>query len=445
MSDEVEGLRFRSEWERPDNVTAPELAATWARLEIWADSTCVTQVEDAEVGNSRRGIYCSLYPLAEWVAFNWWLLHAHARPASLPTSFAAWSPQRRSRPPRWLKHHNLRMAGDGFAWPDLAVLPSGDFTRIVWRADRGTPIMKPIKYLVDGDAEVPSALVQRSLAQVVESVLARLEERGIPATPLADEWQAILDATPDEKEFCIAAARIGLDPYSLPTDLALILERAALDLEPDLLADFLDAVDPSKMQVELDWVNKTSREIGHLVAQPSTALATLRSQALEHRETASGAPWSRGWAQARRVREVVGLAPTEQFRTDGLMTCRRASLRGTHGLHALGGTTEHGGETLVLSRQYVADAKRFASARALWHFVHDHGSDRFLLTIAHGDRQRVARAFAAELLAPADGIRELLGDRGDSASEEDIDQVAAVFGVSSFVVGHQIKNQLAPV
>jgi len=313
----------------------------------------------------------------------------------------------------------------------------------VWRADRRTPITKPIKYLVDGDAEVPSPLVRRSLAQVVQSVLARLEERGITASPLAEEWQAITDATPDEEEFCIAAARIGLDPYSLPTDLALLLERAAVDLEPRLLADFLDAVNPSELQVELDWVKKTSKEIEDLVAQPSATIETLRSQLLERPEVAFGAPW-RGYDQARRVREVVGLAPTEQFQAHDLMTCRESPLK-AHGLQALGGTTRSGGETLVLSRQYVDEAKRFASARALWHFVHDAASDRFLLTSRHGDRQRVARAFAAELLAPADGIRELLGDGSDVASEEDIDQVAAAFGVSSFVVGHQITNQLTSV
>lgn len=443
MSRPTDGFRLLSEWDRPDGVAAPELAATWARLEMWADSTCITQVEDAEVGSARRGIYCSLYPLAEWIAFNWWLLQAHSRPASLRSSSPAWSAQRKTSQPPWLKHHNIRAAGDGFAWPDLAVLPSGDRTRVVWRADRGKPLSKPIRYLVDGDAELPSALVMRALAEVVESVLARLDEQGITASTLADEWQAISEASPEEREFCIAAARIGRDPYALPPDLSELLEQAAAELDADLLADFLDAVDPSTIMAELDWVKQTSNDIDELEASPSVALDELRKHTQDVNEPSHALPWSRGYRQARLVREIMGLTATEPFSLEGLINYQESFLE-PRTFQGLGGLTRQGGETLMLSRPFPEEATRFAGARALWHFAIDNTADRFLLTGAHGDRQSVARAFAAELLAPADGISELLGTGGEMASEEDIESVATAFRVSSVVVGHQILNQLTP-
>lgn len=443
MSGPTSGLRLLSEWDKPDGVAAPELAATWARLEMWADSTCITQVEDVEVGSARRGIYCSLYPLAEWVAFNWWFLQAHSRPASLWASSSAWSAQRPTGQPPWLKHHNVRMAGDGFAWPDLAVLPAGDLTRIVWRADRGQSLSRPIKYLVDGDAEMPSARVTHVLAEVVESVIARLEERGITTSVLADEWRAVTAASPEEQEFCIAAARIGSDPYALSPDLAQLLEDAADELDGGLLEDFLDAVDPTRLRAGLDWVAQTSSEIRELERLPSTELQELRRQATGLDEPVPDLPWSRGFRQARRVRELMGLSPTQPVSLEGLLTSE-ASRYEARGFQGLGGLTRQGGATLILSRPLPEDASRFAAARALWHFAVGSDSDRFLLTSAHGDRQRIARSFAAELLAPADGIRERLGDGGSTASEEDIERVAMSFGVSPIVVGHQILNQLTP-
>lgn len=443
MSSSTHGFRLLSEWDRPDGVAAPELAATWARLEMWADSTCITQVEDAEVGSARRGIYCSLYPLAEWVAFNWWLLQAHSRPASLGSSSPALFAQRQTSHPPWLKHHNIRAAGDGFAWPDLAILPFGDRTRIVWRADRADRLHKPIRYLVDGNAEMPSAVVTHALAGIVESVLERLDERGITASPLAEEWQAISAATSEEREFCIASARIGRDPYAVPADLAELLERAATQLKPELLADFLDAVDPVRIGAELDWVKRTSSDIDELETSPSAALDELRKQTRGANALGASLPWTHGYQQARHVRGIMGAMPTKPFALDGLINYQE-SFSKSRAFQGLGGLTQQGGETLMLSRHFPEDVSRFAGARALWHFAIDETADRFLLTSSRGDRQRIARSFAAELLAPADGIRELLETTAEMASEEDIESIASTFCVSPLVVAHQIDNQLIP-
>jgi Zn-dependent peptidase ImmA (M78 family) len=63
-----------------------------------------------------------------------------------------------------------------------------------------------------------------------------------------------------------------------------------------------------------------------------------------------------------------------------------------------------------------------------------------LLTRGKGYADRVERAFAAEFLAPADGLREILmGDYSDSAQQIAADRL----GVSPSVIEHQIDNQLA--
>jgi hypothetical protein len=61
------GFDVNIEWLEAPGVTTPELAATWARYEIWVGDRCITQVEAAD-GTFRRSVYGSIYPLAQWVA-----------------------------------------------------------------------------------------------------------------------------------------------------------------------------------------------------------------------------------------------------------------------------------------------------------------------------------------------------------------------------------------
>jgi Zn-dependent peptidase ImmA (M78 family) len=65
-----------------------------------------------------------------------------------------------------------------------------------------------------------------------------------------------------------------------------------------------------------------------------------------------------------------------------------------------------------------------------------------VVTTAHTYRQRIERAFAAELLAPAEGIAELLESPPETASQEELEQIALRYGVSPVVIEHQVRNHL---
>ena len=54
------------------------------------------------------------------------------------------------------------------------------------------------------------------------------------------------------------------------------------------------------------------------------------------------------------------------------------------------------------------------------------------------DRLQMSRAFAAEFLAPHEMLRRDLS--GSWVTEEEIDDAASEYGVSSFVIRHQIEN-----
>jgi hypothetical protein len=112
----IASLRFQLDWEPVDDtIRAPELRATWARLQVWVGDTCATLVEDLATGSVRRSIVVSLYPLAEWIAYNWWTIRFDGREDEFPGHS---------------RRRNFRSAGDGFNWPDLEIISAGGFRRL---------------------------------------------------------------------------------------------------------------------------------------------------------------------------------------------------------------------------------------------------------------------------------------------------------------------------
>jgi hypothetical protein len=442
MAEPLSELRFEYEWEPAPGVGTPELAATWARLEISVGGSCVTRVEDPESRSTRRSLYCSLYPLAEWIAFNWWLLSANQRPARElhvgGLDAARWRGLANSG---WRANHNLRGANDGFHWPDLLLAPEGSRTRVLWQPDR-TPSGDRVRFLDRGDVLVDRDGLLAKLAGVVESVLTRLEEADVGDSALVDEWRAIQGVDPEVRAFCIAAARLGQDPYSVPDSLEKAILRAADVLQGTLLDDFLDSIAPGRIEEGLAWVEQVAREVRQDSEPLAPEIQSLRSEGRGGVSVSDGlSPWGAGYDLARRARAVLEIPATDRVAMDGMMSVDVHE--SADALLGLGGETARGGAGLRLGKPLPVRHRRFAEARALWHFGYGDPGPDFLLTGGYGDHQKEERAFAAELLAPVDGIVEVLG--GKSAAEidtADVEEVADHFRVSEWLVSHQIDNQL---
>jgi hypothetical protein len=436
-------LAIKWEWEPSESVRAPELAATWARIEIWAGLDCVSLVEDRESGSSRRSIYCPLYPLAEWIAYNWWSLQADARPARQfglrsGSMFASHSAGAAA-----LRRHSIRASGDGFLWPDLVIVPEGKQARLAWRREPASLTGRMVRFLTQGDTLVDRDAAINELGLVVSGVLTRLAEQGVVETPLQKEWQEIQNSDPDEVAYCLAAARLGLDPYSeaVPYEEAII--RASEVFSGRLLEDFLDGVDPGSIDADLYWLEAARKIISqsNRTAQ-GEAVRTLRKEitALVGYPASASHPWETGWRQARILRNTLGMDVAEPFDLGSFITSVDRKV-GDRGLLAVGAAADQSDPVVVTGQRRPADSRRFTLARALWHYFWD-SETFFIVTTAYTDLQKVERAFAAELLAPADGIAELLTSRPEAASPEDLDQLAHEFRVSSMVVEHQLQNQL---
>jgi Zn-dependent peptidase ImmA (M78 family) len=64
------------------------------------------------------------------------------------------------------------------------------------------------------------------------------------------------------------------------------------------------------------------------------------------------------------------------------------------------------------------------------------------VTTSHTDQQKVERAFAAELLAPAKGVEHFILDEYGTLHVDDVDAIAEHFRVSPMLIADQIENQL---
>jgi hypothetical protein len=429
------------EWLEAPGVTTPELAATWGRYEIWAGDRCITQVEAVD-GTFRRSVYGSLYPLAQWIASNWWLLTAHARPSAIEARYWTWQ-NLRTLP--WLSEHNFRGASDGMSWPDLTVVTEGPVSCLVWSQDRNRGF-SPVRFASEGHVIIRAGEARASLAGIVDRVLERLAESKLPKTQLAEEWGAIAATDDEEQDFCQTVARLGLDPYSVSEETADEVVRIAADLPSEIAGDFFDSADVTGLAGAAEWARRAMLVSERAAARAAKTMRPLYSAvSYETGNTTFNSdderPWVTGYAMARHVRRELGLDSTQQFDTSPWVTLGEVSAAS----YGIPGVATIAGDRcgLVLGNHRLGTvASRFGQARAMGRALTHPEQQRFVLSATRSEDEQVARAFAAELLAPADGIRtslEVLGKHDDAA----LDAIAMHFKVSSLLVRHQYDNQIA--
>jgi hypothetical protein len=84
------------------------------------------------------------------------------------------------------------------------------------------------------------------------------------------------------------------------------------------------------------------------------------------------------------------------------------------------------------------ESSQFLLARAICAYIESGGDDMTVLSGAITQRQKRNRAFAAELLAPAEAIEKRIGS--NLVNFEDVEEIGREFCVSSYVIAHQIEN-----
>lgn len=416
-------FRILTEWEDPKRAKGEELRATWASLRVQLEtndfSKAVTWLYDKDFNTVRHQVFGPMYPLAEWMALHWFqMLHGTERSSE--------------------RDQDIRFGAEGFALPRLRICSEGDHVRLRW-----VPYIHHganVEFLGEGDFTLPRAQVESELYSFLNRVVARLEEHQISGTTLQTEWQGILELDREERDFCIAVASLGLDPFDLPEGMEERIQGVAGLLSSEVMEDFFPAATSESVLEEAEAVSAVIRHLQGL-QKPNTQLEKVR-QSMQMLEPGIN-PWVMGYEAARKTRTLLGVNAgpisldllTELG--DAAPVDELASVKRVDGIVMRNGTSS---AAAVQPDSFTKrkDNLKFSLARLLCERLMLQASATGLITREKTTRQKVNRAFAAELLAPAAELQKRLAH--SEVSHEDIQDLADEFDVSSFVIEKQIQN-----
>ncbi|WP_420445839.1 ImmA/IrrE family metallo-endopeptidase [Candidatus Poriferisodalis sp.] len=424
----MSALRFDVEWLDGTGIKGPELAATFASLRIQAESAVLTRVDDKRARTLRDAVYVPLYPMAEWLVSNWWFLAYETENLRNRTD------------PAFAQRHSLVTGAEGYALPDVRFSSAGRLTHIVW-TDR-MPEWNELEFRSRGSITVDRDQFVQECSDFVDMVVSRLSACGITATHLQSEWAAIEATDADQLAFCATAAGLGRDPYDLdgPQE-SLVLQVG--ELLGDLREEALPALGSDEPLSACTAIRKAMEQA--VTNEVRLGASLLHLGDLSHQ---ASRPWQAGYELARQTRRRLGLngdliATTARL-AEAICQDFATFERATRPVRSLDALTSIDGVVRSRDSQTVSfglraagkTSQRFLFCRALAEALTT--SNDALLTRANTERQQRNRAFAAEFLAPSASLAERV--TGKFVDQDLVADLADEFGVSSYVIGHQIEN-----
>ena len=421
-------LSIRLQWESALHGD-PEVRDTSALLAIEVGGRVMTTNEDDWSRTIRDDVRLSAYPLALWLAGNWWRLRYE--PLPLPVSRPSHS---------WRMAHEMAAAGHGFVWPRMLFASDGESTH-VWSVSTSRSALAPVGYLANAHELIPVSAFERGTDAFVRSVLARLDAMGHRGTDLHGLW---LELAEERADAALHAGRrleamLGFDPDACPEPLLERFERLGHDIGAAALEEIAPLCAGTRPDEALDRIVELSTAAG------IDGRIELGGAGDVVREPASPRPaWDLGHEAARALRRQLGLdgQPVEDRRLADLLGADPATAfdpalanRAPLGLAVRGAAR---GSLRIIPRKRNRPGRRFELARFLGDYLSSRGSGAWLpATDAHTARQQYQRAFAAEFLCPIGPLAEFLaGDLGPAA----IDDAAEHFAVSERAVETQLVN-----
>ena len=411
-------VRFGFDWvEAP---YSPDRLAcfTMAELTIEVQGEIVTSVRDraltGEKSPYRDYMVVPLISVVEWLVGNRWHLSCEIEDA-------------KEQRPGFEGRHILAFASDGFVLPNLVMIPSEERMLLRWK--RYKPKYADIEFLDDGEASVERKELEEQFRKLVNAVIERLRSHSAMSETLQDEWTAINSLDSGEREFCRAAALLGVDPFDTSDSVADTIVKFCGDTAPSLRDDALAAGSADSLPGLSDWLTQSLRNLEGL--EGGGDWPDIRR---ELPEFSSATPWERGCELARSVRRKLGIGDS-RFNFEGSLAVHSEEAQ-SPSTRVEGLVAADRPACVTVPRRWRG--KRFLLGRALGDYLSRSEPEPALLSSLATGRQALSRAFSAEFLAPAQAIRKRL--KGSLAEAEEVDDLSDEFGVSSELIRRQIEN-----
>ena len=441
-------IDFDIDWRDAPGVRDPVLARTWCALTIRVQDQPVTRVYDRHTRGWRNSVYGSVFPLCSWLVDNIWFLLYEPYRWAIPFGSRDLARNDADRP--WVRRHSLLAAREGSALPDLTIFRDGDDVLVRWLKDGGDTSHPFLRFVHEGRAYLSPDVVRESIVSLVETVLERVSDLShAEVGQLRDDWADLHGLTPEETNLCAWSARLGINAHyddELSGSEANCLQSAIGPMEGRLADDLLDATRIGTIADDIDWINAAHKlaKTAHRKSQDKGISGLHRRHSFPNsRETA----YATGYGEARALRTDTGVdegALADLTKFTRLLGWADNPIVKTHttpaskNLHAV---VDYGhGHVPVVAAPWAETktSERFLLARSLFFQRSSALSERRLVTASHTWDQRASRAFAAELLAPAEALQQRI--QGDAVSAPEVEQYAEEFLVNPVLIERQIEN-----
>lgn len=433
-----DGLVFSiEEWLGADGGDVPDRLTT-AALGILLGKESLTRLEDLSAKTVRQTARVSAYRLAYWLAEHWWRLR--------------WEPEPRASRPDWDMSHRLPAAGGGYVWPNLRFASDGVTMQVNSRVTRFATDLSPVRYLTElTDGVVSAAQFETAVDAFVETVVQRLAELNQRDTDLAELWAEVRRERADPALACQRRreALLGLDPDEADPQLLERLSQAANKLGSQAVDEIAAAATHAQVLPVLEVILEARAEASQATAVRFDADARTALQHLLAEPGMRGLPpWQIGELLAAGARRLWGLGPgpIDNARLGGIVGAPAALFDGPAGptlptvLDAAAFRDSHRPERFGLSiRSPMLENRRFHFARLLVDQAVAEDGERLLPAAAtQTSRQKLQRAFAAQLLCPYDELRAMLPT---PIAQDDVSEAAKGFEVSPLLVRSMLVNK----
>ncbi len=417
--------------------------ATFGLFAMTANEHLLTAGEDMSSSKLLHGPYIPGCHIAEWLVWNWWRLRWEVRQLRRLDEDTLVN---------WNFAHQMSTIGEGYVWPNVTIFSDG-----VWSCLSSEPSIDPeavlFRYLgASGRQWVRAETLENAIDGFVEDILMQLDRKGIRNSNLHRLWNDLSEERENPELACYRRleAQLGYEPDEADeSELKSWLENANKLGEKalgEIVADVkLGDHTSSRIFHERDFVEIAERD--GFEANPDNAIK-LDNMTDISQPAGSVQAWNLGQLFAQGIRSQEKLR--DQPICNQILTSFAGAME-----NAISGQSDHPAHNISFAldrsnnRSYVSlrssrqTGRRFDLARLIGDRVfctQMYGSTEPLLpaTRTYSYRQKLQRAFAAELLSPFTCVDDMM--EGDYDSEEKQNEVANHFNVSPWTIRTQLLN-----